>query len=126
VSRRRKGKPMGFELVRPCPHCPFRSDVPPYLTPARAEDLAEALDTATFACHETTYGQAKVEQHCAGVLLIMARQERWGSMQQIAQRFGLLDADRLDLTAPVYASFAAFVLAYGGTPRGWLCGLRPS
>lgn len=29
-----------YGLVRPCPKCPFRTDVPPYLQPERVTQIA--------------------------------------------------------------------------------------
>jgi hypothetical protein len=48
---------MRFSIVRPCEHCPFRNDQPPFLSRERAEQIARTLrssDAAWFACHETT------------------------------------------------------------------------
>jgi hypothetical protein len=45
----------GFMKV-PCPQCPFREDVKPYLHPERAADLAYSTQNKynSFACHKTT------------------------------------------------------------------------
>lgn len=43
-----------FAVVRPCAHCPFRTDVRPYLRPERARDIAGALLAGEdFPCHAT-------------------------------------------------------------------------
>lgn len=43
-----------FAVVRPCAHCPFRTDVQPYLRPERARDIAGALLAGEdFPCHAT-------------------------------------------------------------------------
>lgn len=43
-------------MKAPCKHCPFRSDVKPYLTPHRREELAYAAQNPynSFPCHKTT------------------------------------------------------------------------
>lgn len=75
------------------------------------------MERATFACHKTL--DQRPQQHCAGALVIMALTGKWGDMQQVAERLGLFDPGRLDLNAPVYPNFDAFVRAKGGTPRPW-------
>lgn len=43
-------------MKRPCPHCPYRRDVKPYLTPARGDELAYLAQNPynVFWCHKTT------------------------------------------------------------------------
>lgn len=43
-------------MKAPCKHCPFRSDVRPFLHPERAEEIAYAAGNpySDFACHKTT------------------------------------------------------------------------
>lgn len=118
---------MRFGLVRPCPHCPFRADVPPFIRAEFAAELAADLDGgATFFCHETVEYDDDVEgvptdrsHHCAGALIVLLNDgvlDRSGlgthDLLQIAERFGLFDRTRLDLGAPVYPSLAAFVDAH--------------
>lgn len=45
-----------YYMKAPCKHCPFRSDVKPYLTPQRGEELAYATQNPfnSFPCHKTT------------------------------------------------------------------------
>jgi hypothetical protein len=33
-----------YSLTTPCPKCPFRTDVPPYLTCARVVEIARSLE----------------------------------------------------------------------------------
>ena len=108
---------MSFDLVRPCVECPFLQANDLHLHARRAEDIAHSMERQTFICHMTQ--QHKPVQHCAGVLIIMARDKRWGDLQQIAMRLRMLDPDRLDLSAPVFESFGDFVRFYGGTERPW-------
>jgi hypothetical protein len=114
---RRKAPPMEFSMVRPCADCPFLEPRDFPLHPKRAAEIAAALEHGTFACHKTL--EQRPQQHCAGALVIMARNEDWGDMQQIAQRLGLFDPDALDLDAAVYATFDDFVRAKDGTPIPW-------
>ena len=43
-------------MPKPCPRCPYRRDVTPYLHPERAEELAYICQNpySSFYCHETT------------------------------------------------------------------------
>lgn len=42
-------------IKKPCAHCPYRTDVKPFLTPERGEELAVAAENPynTFYCHKT-------------------------------------------------------------------------
>lgn len=42
-------------MKSPCQHCPFRRDVRPFLTPARADELAYLTENkySEFYCHKT-------------------------------------------------------------------------
>lgn len=111
---------MRFDRRRPCANCPFRSDVPGYLTRARVESLEEALEHDTFICHKTVdyealdeaqegegehdapYPGGDRDQHCAGALILQEKLGRPSTMAQIAERLDLYDPTKLDLTAPVY------------------------
>lgn len=108
---------MKFDLVRPCPHCPFRNDRPGYLRRERAIEIATALaHGSTFACHQTTEpdedGEDMMEvegsQFCAGALLMLENQEAPNQIMRTAERLGLYDASKLDRSAPVCGSTIEF------------------
>ena len=42
-------------MAKPCAHCPFRTDVPPFLHPERAADIAYSAQNrySDFPCHKT-------------------------------------------------------------------------
>ncbi len=46
-------------MKKPCEHCPFRSDIKPFLTPRRGEELAYHATNKynTFPCHKTTLNE---------------------------------------------------------------------
>jgi len=105
-----------FGLTTPCPQCPFRSDIPPYLSARRVREIQRSLERATFPCHETT--GAKGRRHarggpvsCAGALILSEKEGRAGQMMRIGERLGLYDRRKLDMTAPVYDSFDAMARA---------------
>ena len=45
-----------YFMKEPCPHCPFRFDVKPFLHPKRGEELAYHAQNPynSFTCHKTT------------------------------------------------------------------------
>lgn len=113
---------MKFGLKRPCPLCPFRNDLRPYLRTSRAEEIADSLDAGSpFPCHETTvleeeegaYVPSENEHHCAGAMIVLHRESEHGSrLLFLAQRAGLYDPSELDDQAPVYDSLSEWVDAH--------------
>lgn len=102
---------MDFDLKRPCAKCPFRTDVRPYLSYGRAEEILVGITAqdATFACHETTQHDdegdhipSSKEQHCAGALILLEKTNQPNQIMRIAERLGLYDRRRLHMDAPVY------------------------
>ncbi len=101
---------MKYEMRQPCPKCPFRSDVKPYITPTRAREILTG--NAEFACHATLDyahddedGEGKETpktQHCAGVLICLEHDERPHQMMRIAESLRFYDRTKLDMDAPVY------------------------
>jgi hypothetical protein len=92
-----------------CPHTPLR--------PERTAEILRALtvEDKTFACHQTThlgewdndeegYRPSGAEQHCAGALILIEKAGIANAMVQIAERLGLYQPLRLDMTAPVFAT----------------------
>lgn len=104
---------MKFDLKKPCDQCPFRTDVRPYLRPARVRQILNDIlyQDAHFLCHKTVdysgdNGGTETEktQHCAGALILLEHQERPNQMMRIAERLGLYDRFKLDMEASVYTN----------------------
>jgi hypothetical protein len=119
---------MDYDMTTPCEHCPFRNDKPGFITPARAREIAHAIiqEQRTFTCHKTTVpvedddgGSDMVDgpnaQHCGGALIFLESIERPNQMMRIAERLGLYDRRKLDMTAPVVRSAAEFVRLQSST-----------
>jgi hypothetical protein len=60
-----------YTMTTPCPKCPFRTDIRPYLRTDRAEEIADSLVHSEFPCHKTTqhddddeYVPSGSELHC--------------------------------------------------------------
>ncbi len=116
---------MKFDMVRPCLRCPFRTDIPGYLSAARVREIGASLDGGTFPCHNTVdyengwgddqeseeYTPSGNEVHCAGALILLERLSRPSQMMRIAERLGFYDRRKLDMNAPVYKSIGAMAKA---------------
>ncbi len=113
---------MKFEMTTPCKHCPFRSDIPGYLHPKRAESIAEAVvyGNATFPCHKTLDYDAEDEdmdaeetEHtnmCAGALILIEKENPGGhQLLRIMERFGAYDFNKMNMDAPVFDSVSEMV-----------------
>lgn len=116
---------MDYDLHAPCAQCPFRSDIKPFINAARAREILTC--GAEFACHKTLdYANAdddgearetKHTKHCAGVLIILEREEQPHQMMRISERLGMYDASKLKMDAPVYDSIADAVRAHKSAKR---------
>ncbi len=96
-----------FALKAPCDTCPFRPDVPGFLHPHRAREIAEGMLLADeiFICHKTVRysdeGEDEdriphaEEQACAGALLFCLGQGRLPQLARIAQRLKLFEPEAM-------------------------------
>lgn len=116
---------MRLTMKTPCPSCPFRTDIPPFLTEGRGREIMAALlADHTFQCHKTVdYDGADDEgevdsataasepnaQHCAGALILLEKIGRPNQLMRIAERIGHYRPDRLDMKAPVFDTAAKFI-----------------
>lgn len=110
---------MNYGLVRPCAHCPFRSDIPGYLRRSRAEQIVAGLRDprgGEFPCHETmprTDSPIDKAMVCAGSLLVTERDQGPNQMHRICERLNLYDPSKLDREAPCFNSFEEFIDHHG-------------
>jgi hypothetical protein len=107
-------------MTAPCPKCPFRTDVRPYLRRDRAQEIVDGLvrQQGSFACHLTThhddegdYQRTDQEQHCAGALIMLERMGKPNKMMRWMERLGAYDRRKLKMDAPVFATALAFIKA---------------
>ena len=99
-------------MTKPCANCPFRNDIKPYLRSDRVREIERSLVRAEFPCHKTTDHDDSGDQvptghetHCAGALILMEKEGRSSQMMRIAERLGMYDPSKLDMSAPVFNSF---------------------
>lgn len=108
---------MLYNLKKPCGDCPFRTDVVPYLTRARAEEISTSiLGDDSFSCHKTSTLKGKTNsgsdvQHCAGAMIIMEKMEKPNQGMRIMERIGMYDSRQLDMKSPVFNDFYEFIIA---------------
>lgn len=106
--------PMKMTLVRPCPKCPFRTDIKPYLRKGAIDEFKHNMlrRDHTFTCHETQVGpngeycdNLPGKQHCAGALILLEKLQKPNQYMRIMERLGFYDRKKLDMKAPVFDSF---------------------
>lgn len=112
---------MRFALKKPCDTCPFRRDVPGYLHPLRAQEIAEGMLVADemFTCHKTLRfsddeeGEETIphagEQACAGALLFCLARRRLPQLARIAARLKMFDPALIQGEALVFQTTREFV-----------------
>jgi hypothetical protein len=106
---------MKFDQIRPCGNCPFRTDVLPYLTQARAREISSGItrEQKTFTCHKTLHrdGYKGEEQHCAGALIVLEKMNLPNQMMRIAERLNMYNRFKLDMESPVFDNTKQFIKA---------------
>lgn len=94
---------MHFDLKTPCKDCPFilNSSTNSTLRKGRLEEIVDDIRTgSSFICHKTIqeYTDKPVkEQHCAGALIFLEREDNPNQMMRIAERIGFYDRQKLDI-----------------------------
>ena len=95
---------MDYTMTAPCSTCPFRSDIMFPLNDGRITEIVHAGD---FPCHKTTtagHADGKNEKACAGLMILLEKENRPNQMMRICERLGMYDRYKLDMNAPVYDS----------------------
>lgn len=109
---------MKFDLKRPCAHCPFRTDIRPYLHGARAQEIVDSMiqHDGYFPCHKTIEHDDEGEgvvldtsQHCAGATILLEKIDRPNQAMRFFERLGHYDRTALDMDSPVFDTPEAFV-----------------
>lgn len=105
---------MNFTLKKPCPECPFLkgSSTNQTLPKIRLREITRELDEddhSTFTCHKTldySYERPQdhkkeKQQHCAGAMIYLQKQGRANIAMRMAHFFGMMDINKLDMSADV-------------------------
>lgn len=121
-AKNKKKKSRFYKITKPCANCPFRTDIPGYLTTARAQEIArDVVRTGNFACHKTAnhddetgeYDPTENESQCAGALIFQENLGQFGQLARIAMRTGNFNPDLLDMSAPVATTTQEFINHHG-------------
>lgn len=91
---------MRFDLNQPCKDCPFLkgSSTNTTLAEGRLDGIIQDLyDGMTFTCHKTLELQSSEQQHCAGALIYLEREDRPNQMMRIAERLRVYDRTKLNM-----------------------------
>lgn len=108
-----------MRLKAPCDACPFRKDIPPYLTRARVGQIERELTTtdATFPCHKTvpelTRRPTDEEAVCAGATALLEKLDTRPLYWRLAVATGLYEPNSIDGSA-TFDSFEEMKDAQGG------------
>ena len=112
---------MNFDMTRPCDSCPFCPGRFDGLRKGRVIEIVEGLQAgAHFPCHKTVDHDNENEplpdsgSFCAGAMIMLEKaqdpeQAPHNHALRIAERLGFYDHTKLDLTAPVFASFEQMI-----------------
>lgn len=99
---------MKFDMKTPCNACPFirGSITNTSLAEGRIEEIVDAIrHEATFTCHKTLQLPKEDQQHCAGAMIFLEKEERPNQMMRIMGRLRLYDHKKLDMDADVIDEF---------------------
>lgn len=96
---------MDYTMRSPCDQCPFLAKN----RRAYSTERLEAFASGAFHCHKTgttdddtgNFIATKNSLACAGALIYLERRNRPNQMMRIAERLGLYDHGKLDMSAPV-------------------------
>lgn len=100
-------------MTTPCDNCPFRSDKKFPLNKGR---VAGIVRDGNFPCHKTTEeggANGKNEKACAGLLILLEKEDMPSQMMRISKRLGLYNHTKLDMDSPVYDSIGEAIEAIG-------------
>lgn len=113
---------MRYQLTAPCAECPF------LIGSGFTYDSLVAHASGSFPCHmqcdldeESSTFVAKANgktNHCAGALIFLEKQNAPHQMMRIAERLGLYDRRKLDMTAAVVGSRADCRRSAAKRPQG--------
>jgi len=100
---------MRFDMKTPCVDCPFieGSSTNTTLREGRLEGIVQdIMHGASFICHKTLELNSTEQQHCAGAMLYLEREEQPNQIMRIAERLGRYDHSKLQphdgLIEPIY------------------------
>lgn len=107
-----------FSMTKPCDNCPFRIKGGIRIHPERVKEIATG--DHTFECHKSAHAEHKPKHglHCAGFLIFRERTNTSTNAMRMAERLGLYDRSKLDLTSrDVFRTLKAMLKKNEGEQR---------
>jgi hypothetical protein len=100
-----------YFMKTPCKHCPFRTDVRPFLHPERAEQIAyhASNEFNTFSCHKTLEHD---EDDDEGGLMVTEDSKECAGFLSLQINEGARIPDGFTPSMDVYESIHAMIEAY--------------
>lgn len=95
---------MKFDLKTPCKDCPFikGSSTNTTLPDERLDQIVSDIRHGmSFTCHKTLEKPSCEQQHCAGAMIFLEREERPNQMMRIAERVRSYDYTKLNMDADI-------------------------
>lgn len=89
---------MKFNLKKPCKDCPFLKGSSTNITldEERLDGIVSDIrNDMSFTCHKTLELPSREQQHCAGTLVFLERENNPNQMMRIAERIGIYDRTKL-------------------------------
>jgi hypothetical protein len=91
---------MRFNMTKPCKDCPFRvgSSTNMTLAEGRIEEIVDDLRRdMSFTCHKTLDMPNMEQEHCAGALIFLEKEDNPNQIMRFAERIGLYDRHKLKM-----------------------------
>lgn len=95
---------MRFDLNQPCKDCPFikKSSTNMTLAEGRLDGIiSDIRHDMSFTCRKTLNLKTNEQQHCAGALIFLERENNPNQMMRIAERLGRYDRTKLKMEADI-------------------------
>lgn len=91
---------MKLELKQPCKDCPFikGSSTNTTLREGRIDGIVEDIrNDLSFTCHKTLDKADQDQQHCAGALIFLEKEDNPNQLMRVAERLGMYDRTKLNM-----------------------------
>lgn len=108
---------MLFDIKKPCGGCPFLKENNLRLSKKKKQKFVNDIvkKEYAFVCHRSTKdysGKSGKENHCAGALIIMEKNQINTRVLRIAIALGGYDPALLKMDSPVFDNFNDFIEAH--------------
>lgn len=116
---------MNFNMKKPCQDCPFRpgSSTNETLAEGRLDEIVSDIrGGSAFICHKTL-DHVKNNEHCAGALVFLEREDRPNQLMRVAERLGVYDRHKLDMTVEIIPNEPGPTTRRRGEPEEMQLGL---